>query len=77
MTTPAEKLTDKTAAITKNVCKRHKLTKAETLQVLNIAPSSEVEIHLIVEEAEERLDPVAFLEELKAALGSATKRVDV
>lgn len=32
------------------------LTRAELLQVLNLAPVSEVEVHLIVEECEERLN---------------------
>lgn len=31
------------------------LTRAELLQVINLAPCSEVEVHLIVEECEERL----------------------
>lgn len=33
-----------------------KLTRAELVQVLNLAPASEVEVHLIVEECEERLN---------------------
>jgi hypothetical protein len=31
------------------------LTRAEVLQVVNLSPCSEVEVHLIVEECEERL----------------------
>jgi hypothetical protein len=33
-----------------------KLTRAELVQVLNLAPASEVEVHLIVEECEDRLN---------------------
>lgn len=32
------------------------LTKAELLQVMNLRPASLVEIHLIVEDCEDRLD---------------------
>lgn len=42
-----------------------KLTRAELVQVLNLAPASEVEVHLIVEECEERLQEeqmAAFLQ---------------
>lgn len=36
--------------------KPFKLTRAELVQVLNLAPASEVEVHLIVEECEDRLN---------------------
>ncbi|EFA76442.1 RNA polymerase III subunit [Heterostelium album PN500] len=64
-TTPAAKQTDEIVKETKELCKQNKLTKAETLQIINLAPTTEVEIHLIVEEAVERLDPVAFTDDVR------------
>lgn len=44
------------------------LTRAELVQVLNLAPASAVEVHLIVEDCEERLDE-ARVEALIAVVG--------
>jgi len=38
-----------------------RLTKAEKLQFINLAPSNHVEVHLIVEEIEERIDSSELL----------------
>ncbi|KAI5078470.1 hypothetical protein GOP47_0006141 [Adiantum capillus-veneris] len=47
---------------------KYKLTKGERLQAMNVRPSSAVEVHLIVEDCEERMTVESveqFLEEVK------------
>eukprot|EP01133_Synstelium_polycarpum_P008029 gene8029-9433_t len=74
-TTPAAKETLESARATRKVCQEYRLTKAETLQILNIAPSTEVEVHLIIEDCEDRLaDPLDLLAAIKEHLGAATER---
>ncbi|EGC32454.1 hypothetical protein DICPUDRAFT_38395, partial [Dictyostelium purpureum] len=51
-----------------------KIMKAELLQILNIAPSGEVEVHLIVEDCEDRLNPKELLRVVKDSLGDAVVR---
>ncbi|KAJ2889112.1 hypothetical protein IWW38_004833, partial [Coemansia aciculifera] len=50
------------------------LTKAEVLQIINLRPKKAVELHLIIEECEERFgmdDLEVMLEEIKSALPRA------
>ncbi|KAM9998508.1 hypothetical protein ACTFIY_008161 [Dictyostelium cf. discoideum] len=46
-----------------------KILKGEMLQILNIAPSSEVEVHLVIEDCEDRIDAKEVLKEIKNSLG--------
>ncbi|KAF2077688.1 hypothetical protein CYY_001004 [Polysphondylium violaceum] len=53
------------------------ILKAEVLQILNIAPSSEVEVHLIVEDCEDRYEPYIpsdILSDIKGTLKDAVVR---
>jgi len=54
---------------------KYNLTKAETLQILNLVPTTEVEVHLIVEECAERLstaNSLALLADVKETLLNET-----
>ncbi|CAO3675279.1 unnamed protein product [Umbelopsis vinacea] len=51
-----------------NAMKRWELTKAEKLQILNLRPKTPVELHILIEECEERYSPEQLEELLELIL---------
>ena len=57
------------------ICKNYKLTKAETLQLINVRPTDELHLVMVIEELDVRLSKdqqVSLLEEIGAVMGIPT-----
>eukprot|EP01132_Coremiostelium_polycephalum_P001246 gene1246-1571_t len=75
-TTPAKRETSQSLDECKKkiVGPKYGLVSSEILQLMNTAPSTEVEIYLIVEECEDRLNPLELLEDIQNTLKDACIR---
>lgn len=66
--TPAGQQTRENIVAFFKATEKFKLTKAECLQASNLRPTSAVEVHLIVEDCEDRLSPSDIVDEFLATV---------